>query len=142
MSFFFVSADVANSKDTRGSIPKKANRLSDKSTYCCYCAKSFKNKGDCSRHVREVHIQPKAYLCPLVGICPRSIIGNGFGRMHQLIDHLKSGVHNMTPGQARMEAHRHNFNRKHNTGVEVEVNVISSNNNNNINGAAADDDQY
>ncbi|KIW37160.1 uncharacterized protein PV06_10779 [Exophiala oligosperma] len=94
------------------------------------------------RHVREVHIQPKAYLCPLVGICPRSIIGNGFGRMHQLIDHLKSGVHNMTPGQARMEAHRHNFNRKHNTGVEVEVNVISSNNNNNINGAAADDDQY
>ncbi|KAL6242351.1 hypothetical protein RBB50_010899 [Rhinocladiella similis] len=82
----------------------------------------FKNKGDCDRHVREVHTRPKVYLCPL-HTCPRSLVGNGFGRMHQLVDHLKSSKHSMTLDDARMEAHRHNINRN------VDVNV-------NINGAA------
>jgi hypothetical protein len=59
--------------------------------------KSYKNKGDLSRHMKE-HIMPGRFLCTET-LCNRSIDGNGFTRKDKLQSHLEA-KHKMSKAQA------------------------------------------
>lgn len=42
-------------------------------------------------------------------LCPRGIVGEGFGRMHHLVAQLKSNKHGMDAKEAAYMARQHNF---------------------------------
>ncbi|KAK5306965.1 hypothetical protein LTR99_002657 [Exophiala xenobiotica] len=90
-----------------------------------HCGKSYRNKGDRDRHVREAHTHRKRYLCH-IAMCPRGVEGNGFARMTQLVVHLTGGSHKMGYDAARFEAARHNHNHNHNHIRNVDVNAASN----------------
>jgi uncharacterized Zn-finger protein len=75
---------------------------------CPECFKVYGRPGDLARHYREKHGPSiKKYLCP-VEKCPKGIPGNGFDRMHGVVEHLKRGKHNMDDKEAVYLAHKHN----------------------------------
>jgi hypothetical protein len=74
---------------------------------CPSCMKAYKHAGDCARHQREIHSDPK-FHCH-IDRCPRSVAGEGFGRMHHLVAHLKSNKHKMDAKEAAYAARQHNL---------------------------------
>jgi hypothetical protein len=78
--------------------------------YTCSPFKTFKHLGDLTRHRNEKHNPTTAskYLCP-IDLCPKGIPGEGFGRMHHLVSHLKSKKHGMPGKDARYLAQKHNL---------------------------------
>jgi hypothetical protein len=78
--------------------------------YTCSPPKTFNRLGDLTRHKNEKHNLTTAskYLCP-IDLCHRGIPGEGFGRMHHLVTHLKSKKHGMPTKEARYLAQKHNL---------------------------------
>lgn len=74
---------------------------------CPVCLAAYKRAGDLKRHHAEKHAAPK-YLCP-IDKCPRGIVGEGFGRMHHLVAHLKTKQHGMDNKEAVYVARLHNL---------------------------------
>jgi hypothetical protein len=60
--------------------------------------KSYKNKGDLSRHMKEHSIMAGRFLCTET-LCNRSVDGNGFTRKDKLQSHLEA-KHKMSRAQA------------------------------------------
>jgi len=78
--------------------------------YTCFPFKTFNRHGDLTRHQNEKHnpITASKYLCP-IDLCDRGIPGEGFGRMHHLVSHLKSKKHGMPTKEANYLARKHNL---------------------------------
>ncbi|KAK4936956.1 hypothetical protein LTR10_022266 [Elasticomyces elasticus] len=97
--------EIGATSCNRLSIP---NRLVPPSSQICnHCRKSFSNKGDRDRHVREQHVYGKRLLCHLTR-CPHGRAGRGFTRLDKLVSHLTSGKHKMGYKKAKREATEHN----------------------------------
>jgi hypothetical protein len=60
--------------------------------------KSYKNKGDLSRHMKEHSVMAGRFLCTET-LCNRSVDGNGFTRKDKLQSHLEA-KHKMSRAQA------------------------------------------
>jgi hypothetical protein len=80
-------------------------RVDFASHVCSYagCGKSFRRKGDLTRHVNGAHCNKSSFLCPF-DRCPRSITGNGFHRKDKLIDHLTTAKHGLSREDALYQA--------------------------------------
>lgn len=91
-------------------VPQQLNTLNEHICYLCNPKKSFNRRGELTRHLNEVHnpVAASKYLCP-IGLCPRGIQGEGFGRMHHLVSHLKSKKHGMGGVEAAHLARMHNL---------------------------------
>jgi uncharacterized Zn-finger protein len=86
-----------------------SNILTDKPFLCAQCPAAYRRLGDLTRHQKEKHSAASSkYLCH-IELCPRSIAGEGFGRMHHLVAHLKSNKHGMDAKEAAYTARQHNL---------------------------------
>lgn len=76
----------------------QANMTTGPPLICAFCNKSFKVKGDLTRH-SKTHTQPALYHC-LVMTCPRANRREAFHRKDKLVDHLVAG-HKMSKDEAK-----------------------------------------
>jgi hypothetical protein len=98
----YVSEPLSSLGDSTTAIDYDAITLDE--NVCIVCLgtgayKSYKNKGDLSRHMKE-HSTTMAgrFLCPET-LCNRSVNGNGFTRKDKLQSHLEA-KHKMSRAQA------------------------------------------
>ena len=115
---------VRNRHEAQGLIPFKDNKVPDgydqhvadenkiltqRPFLCGQCPATYRRFGDLTRHQNEKHSTASSkYLCH-VERCPRGIVGEGFGRMHHLVAHLKSNKHGMDAKEAAYVARQHNL---------------------------------
>jgi uncharacterized C2H2 Zn-finger protein len=67
------------------------------------CNKSYRRKGELTRHIATAHERPASFHCHF-DRCPRSILGKGFARKDKLVEHLVSKKHGMSKVDARYYA--------------------------------------
>jgi hypothetical protein len=107
-------------------VPGTVTLLDGQTRFVCYIcdpanySKHYARKGDLVRYINKDHNPPR-YHCH-VDRCPRSILGNGFGRKDKLVDHLKSKKtphHGLSHEDAVFQAALHNTSNKQDASQAV-----------------------